>query len=257
MKIIIQSIILNLCRIFLNKRILSNKIILFLFEYLYFKYKLLFEAKEVFLLKKFVPIGATVIDVGANIGYFSLLFADWTGYTGKIIAIEPDNFNFERLSANVLKNNYSNRFLLINSAITDKNRKVNLFINPYNPMDHRISENGKEIDSFTIDYICLNYNIKNIDLIKIDVQGSENLVISGALDAINKFNPVLFIEFEKNIINPNKNINTINNLLIFKYKMYILKDNKFIKIENILNAIYIINLNEYVDILFAKDCHIR
>ena len=49
--------------------------------------------------REFVPDGTLVIDVGANIGFFSLRFAEWVGDGGKVIAIEPEDQKYELISA--------------------------------------------------------------------------------------------------------------------------------------------------------------
>ena len=64
---------------------------------LYPIYKQYFEAGPIDQLREFVPDGSLVIDVGANIGFFSLRFAEWVGDGGKVIAIEPEDQNYENL----------------------------------------------------------------------------------------------------------------------------------------------------------------
>jgi hypothetical protein len=60
------------------------------FEGVYLGYKRLIEAGPVDQLRELVTRGSTVIDVGANIGFFSLRFARWVGPSGRVIAIEPE-----------------------------------------------------------------------------------------------------------------------------------------------------------------------
>src|SRR5260370_40368150 len=61
---------------------------------LYPIYKKYFEAGPIDRLREFVPAGTLVIDVGANVGFFSLRFARWVGDGGKVIAIEPEDKNY-------------------------------------------------------------------------------------------------------------------------------------------------------------------
>jgi hypothetical protein len=64
---------------------------------LYTVYKQYFEAGPIHRLKEFVPSGSWVIDVGANVGFFSLRFAKWVGDGGKVISIEPEDRNHDSL----------------------------------------------------------------------------------------------------------------------------------------------------------------
>src|ERR1700738_3642727 len=60
-------------------------------------YKQYFEAGPIDRLKELVPSGSLVIDVGANVGFFSLRFARWVGDGGKVISIEPEDRNYDSL----------------------------------------------------------------------------------------------------------------------------------------------------------------
>jgi tRNA G46 methylase TrmB len=67
----------------------------------YSVYKTWIEAGPVERLKEFVPPGSTVVDIGANVGFFVLKFARWTGERGCVIAVEPDPENFAALATKV------------------------------------------------------------------------------------------------------------------------------------------------------------
>src|SRR3977135_2308144 len=62
-------------------------------------YKQRFEAGPIDRLRDFVPSGSLVIDVGANVGFFSLRFAKWVGDGGKVISVEPEDRNYNALCA--------------------------------------------------------------------------------------------------------------------------------------------------------------
>jgi tRNA G37 N-methylase Trm5 len=67
-----------------------------------------FEPAETELMRQRVRPGATVLDIGANIGYFTLLMARCVGPSGHVYAFEPEPKNFELLQHNVRRNNYAN-----------------------------------------------------------------------------------------------------------------------------------------------------
>ena len=79
------------------------------------------------MIKQEVKEGNNVIDIGANIGYFTLLFAKLVGPNGKVFAFEPDPTNFSILKKNIEENNYDN-VILSQKAISDKTETTKLFL---------------------------------------------------------------------------------------------------------------------------------
>ena len=135
-----------------------------------------------FLRTKINP-GDFVLDVGANIGFYTVLFSEWVGKKGKVFAFEPDPDNFELLKKNINANGCRN-VIAIQKAVSDKSGKTKLFLSDENKGDHRIwdSEHKREqveIETTTLDEYLLTHSSK-IDFIKIDVQGAEDKVFRGA-----------------------------------------------------------------------------
>src|SRR4051812_10950886 len=82
----------------------------------YLVYKRWFEAKDVEALQEFVRLGSTVVDVGANIGFFTIYFARWAGRNGCVVAIEPELQNLRTLRRRVSREQGSARIELIEGA---------------------------------------------------------------------------------------------------------------------------------------------
>jgi len=161
--------------------------------------------------------GDIVLDIGANIGYYTVLFADKVGKTGKIIAIEPDPINFEILQKNIKENKLFN-VVAVQAAAGKENKKMKIFESEENFGDHRmwespsgqnplpdkpefpLEEGGtskKSIDVFCrrLDDLLKELEYKKIDFIKMDVQGFESLVIEGGKETIEKNKPIIFFEY--------------------------------------------------------------
>jgi FkbM family methyltransferase len=162
-------------------------------------YKNHFEAGPVDRLKDFVPIGSLVIDVGANVGFFSKRFAQWVGERGKVIAIEPEDVNFRHLIASLESKGLAARVTSIKAVAAGAPGKMSLRINNVHPGDHRISPDGSgiSVDAVTLDGLVDDKRPSRPSLIKIDVQGAEMLVLSGAHDILRDAKPALFVELSE------------------------------------------------------------
>lgn len=133
---------------------------------------------------------SVVVDVGAHVGFFSKLARDLYPHS-LIYAIEPVPIIFYCLAKNFLedKNVY-----LYNIAISDKTKKVTMKFNAERTETSKISKTGNiHIQAKSLDDFIKEQNIKRIDLLKIDTEGFEELVLSGAYKALS-ITKYLFIE---------------------------------------------------------------
>lgn len=162
---------------------------------LYDLYKLGFEAGPIEQLRPYAPEGALVIDVGANVGFFTLRFARWVGPEGRVIAIEPEQQNFAELTRRLEEGKLAKR-VEAHRAVADANPgEVRLVINPDHPGDHRLGEQGLPVPAVTIDGLTEHLS-RTPSLIKIDVQGAEMRVLAGAERTLQHAKPALFIEVD-------------------------------------------------------------
>ena len=128
--------------------------------------------------------GDTFVDVGANIGYYSLLASKLVGEGGAVVAIEASPKTFEKLQANLALNGVSN-VRPVNLAAADSERTVKLF----RGHDHHIGlatildDSGFdlecEVETAPLSKILRLNEIERARIIKIDVEGAEFLVVSG------------------------------------------------------------------------------
>lgn len=138
------------------------------------------------LLRREIRPGDVVLDIGANIGYYTIQFADLVGPTGKVIAFEPDPINFGLLKRSVEANGFTN-VELVNAAVSDRSGSCSLHLSPRNPGDHRIGFTGArksvEVTVTSLDEFFKGRNPR-VDLIKMDIQGSELHAVRGARGVI-------------------------------------------------------------------------
>lgn len=149
-----------------------------------------YEKLETELIKKEIKKGHRVIDIGANIGYYTLLFSRLVGEKGKVFAFEPDPTNFSLLKRNIEENSCGN-VILEQKAVGERVSSGKLYLSEENKGDHRIYEPGEKRESVVIEIISLDEYFKNtdsIDFIKMDVQGAEMKVLRGMEEILKKGN---------------------------------------------------------------------
>jgi FkbM family methyltransferase len=145
--------------------------------------------------------GMTVIDIGANIGAFTLHFAKLVGPKGKVIAFEPMSWAFAKLERNIALNDFANitpeRMALSNE--TRVNRVVDFRASwpldkTSQPRDSSVSREREAVDFTTLDEYLKISQYGRIDVIKIDVDGYELKVIQGAIETLKLHKPLILLE---------------------------------------------------------------
>ena len=158
-----------------------------------------YEAFERRITAEEITRGDVVVDIGANIGFFTLHFARLVGPEGHVFAFEPDPGNFRLLQQNVQENGYEN-VTLIPKAVSNSSGKTRLFLCDSNVGDHRIYDSpGEERTSVEIETIRLDDFLagseRPVDFIKMDIQGAEMLALEG-MESTLRDNPTLKMLFE-------------------------------------------------------------
>lgn len=144
------------------------------------KYSLL-ESFETSIVQKLVKKGMTVVDIGANIGFYTLQLAKLVGPGGRVYAFEPDPENFRLLKKNLQTNRIKN-VLPIKKAVSNSTGRVRLYLCEEHHGNHKIYDEGTgrttiSIPSVALDDFCGN-KIRP-DFIKMDIEGAEYLAICG------------------------------------------------------------------------------
>jgi FkbM family methyltransferase len=158
------------------------------------------------IIRDNIKEGDIVIDIGANIGYYTLIFAQLVGSSGKVFAFEPEPKNFEILRKNIEINNYQN-IIAEQKIVSDESGMTKLFIAEQGIVGHRINQQKSsqkfiEVESIILDNYIKKLNLDNkINFIKIDVEGSEPKVLEGAKEIMQKSNQLkIFTEFNREFV---------------------------------------------------------
>jgi FkbM family methyltransferase len=151
---------------------------------LYLLGKRLTEKHELALLRRLVRPGMVVADIGANVGFYALEIAAAVGPSGRVLAFEPDPFNFHWLRSRCLGVGNVRSFPL---ALGDRAEDATLYISAYNRADNRVGQHQGEdhveahtVAVQTLDDVAADNQLPAIDALKIDVQGFEQRVLRGA-----------------------------------------------------------------------------
>jgi len=158
-----------------------------------------YEPQETELIRQHIKSGDTVLDIDANIGYFTLLMSKIVGPQGRVFAFEPDPDNFALLQKNIALNNCPT-VIAVPQAASDRNGLLKLYLSSSNLGMHRTypsryCQNSVEIQAIRLDDYLRDMNV-SIDFIKIDTEGSELAALAGMAETIKKSSPLkLLTEF--------------------------------------------------------------
>jgi FkbM family methyltransferase len=137
-----------------------------------------FETETTQLIMNLVKPGSFVIDIGAHVGYYTLITAGLTGESGKVLAFEPDPTNHSLLLSNIELNGFQN-IAVVNKAVSDRTGAGILFQTKldsgrHSTYQHDIPLAGTvDIETVSLDDILKEQGNPKVDLIKIDVEGAE------------------------------------------------------------------------------------
>jgi FkbM family methyltransferase len=155
-----------------------------------------YEAEFKKITRTILKKGDHVLDVGANIGFHTLFFAELVGKLGSVTAFEPVPCNYNILNDNIGLNKFD-QVTCKKIALSNKNEQLSIFIDEKttNPGAFNLFDRGGDtlIDCCIGDEIVGN---RKVDFIKIDVEGYESFVIEGLLETIKKNRPKIMFEYD-------------------------------------------------------------
>lgn len=131
------------------------------------------------IVEQFSPkTGDIVIDVGAAFGFYTILASKKVGQAGKVVAIEAQPNIFDMLNRNIKLNKLTN-IISLTYALYSKKTTLKLY-NTYSVMQERAGQSYIEVSADTLDNLLSQARIKEVNWIKIDVEGAEYEVLKGA-----------------------------------------------------------------------------
>lgn len=148
--------------------------------------------------------GMTVVDIGANLGYFTVIAASRVGASGKVFSYEPDPRNFDLLKTNISANGFEN-VTAFPIALSDRAGERKLFFGD-NQCTHSFGDkigHGRfeSVVTDTLDGSLKVSGRPKIDVIKMDIEGAEPVALEGMMETIARNQKLTMIfEFHPNAI---------------------------------------------------------
>jgi FkbM family methyltransferase len=166
-----------------------------------------FETDIVELVNKYLDPQKDVLDIGANVGFYTVLFSKIINKDRKVLAVEPAPLVLEYLRRNIERNGCTESVLIFTGIATnvrgdcqiniiqgmEEFSSIGKIVHPYVAQKKSISVTVK---GDTIDNLVHNYGFRP-GFIKIDVEGAEYLVLKGAMNTIQTYRPVIIFELSK------------------------------------------------------------
>lgn len=156
----------------------------------------IYHPKMTQVVKETVREGMTCVDVGAHIGYFTLIMASLVGDSGQVYAFEPEPNNFQLLVKNIEINGYRNA-VPVCKAVSNINGRAILHVDKLGMGSHSLATIPgsilMQVDVQTLDSFFSDF--RTIDFIKVDVEGAEMAVFQGMERIIERSKLMIITEF--------------------------------------------------------------
>jgi FkbM family methyltransferase len=154
---------------------------------LYDKYKSISERSNIAVVRRCLKAGHHVLDIGANVGFYTRLMADCVGPAGRVDAFEPAPVNHamlvERLRA------YP-QVRVHQAAVTERSGTVTLHLSPDLNVDHRTFATGEQRETIDVAAVAVDDVFRNdsraVHFIKLDIQGAEYEALLGMTEVVGR-----------------------------------------------------------------------
>jgi FkbM family methyltransferase len=155
---------------------------------------------ELLYLERVLSPGKVFVDAGANFGIYTLLASKIVGEAGRVISFEPSSRVFPVLQRNIALNGFKN-VLAFHVALTDKPGRARLYYHAAVGCDSLGKDasfeqdaRAEDVSTESLDNVLKQSSVGRVDVIKMDVQGAEELALRGAIEIVTSTRPVVIFE---------------------------------------------------------------
>jgi FkbM family methyltransferase len=216
------------------------------------------EKLETNVFRNYLKPGMSVLDLGANIGFYSLLASSIIKPNGKVIAFEPFPGNIKIIKSNIAENSFKN-MIVVEAAVSDHVGRSFLYVSPYYFSEHSLfdyhyssglnKDNTKiEVNVLTVDdYLENHSNDFKVDFIKMDIEGSEKKALKGMRKVFDENEQlVMLTEFwPQGFKNDNEDpVDFLVDLKKLGFDIY--------HVDEVEEKVYPVSVNEFYDIMIKR-----
>lgn len=194
------------------------------------------------LFRRIVGPGMTVVDVGANIGFYTMLAASLVGPAGRVVAIEPNPVNVKLIEASRRENGFQN--VEVHAVAANDTQGALVLNTSYsNGSVHGLSDNLASLFRSELVYgaqLDRLLELDRLDFLKIDVEGAEHRALSGFKETLKRFRPTIVTEFSPAVL-PNEGRDYLSFLFELGYRVGVVQpsgavDDKGVDREAVVQA---------------------
>ncbi|QRN82701.1 FkbM family methyltransferase [Chloroflexota bacterium] len=152
-----------------------------------------YEMNKRLAFEREITPGTVMYDIGANVGYFSLLAAELAGPEGQVYAFEPLPRNVKFLEKHI-KINKCDNIEIVEAAVSDHSGEVHFNLGASTAMGHIAESGGIQVKMVALDEMLASGELQPPDYMKVDVEGAEYEALKGARTLLEKYHPLLFLD---------------------------------------------------------------
>ncbi len=157
-----------------------------------------YEVSFATVLRKALSPRMTVVDIGANIGYYTLIASATVGSEGRVIVYEPEPENLDILKTMIATNRLEN-VTVVPTAVGESVGQATLYVDPHNKGKHTLlpvsGNTPTTVATITLDASLQHLDVGRVDLIKMDIEGWEIKAFHGMQNTLKRDHPKIFFEF--------------------------------------------------------------
>jgi len=157
-----------------------------------------FEPASTKWVQRLVYPGNSVLDVGANLGYYSVLLAAQVGTAGRVTAFEPTAYYRDVLMRNLQANELAGRVHIIPYGLSSETASFEIGFGECSATLHWVEDQPpvrqERIELYALDEIWPSLGLNSLDFIKADIDGHEPAFLQGAERTLSRYRPILLLE---------------------------------------------------------------
>lgn len=169
-----------------------------------------YEKENIGFLKRVIKPGDVIIDIGAHLGLFSVISSQLAGKAGKVYAFEPSPDTYEALQQVIRLNSGNSQVYCFHQAVSDRKGEAVFYLSKDAGSNsnslvqkHQMNRKSISVSCTSLDDFAKDHLLQNINLVKIDAEGSELQVIRGSIHSLKNYRPFVILAVHPRLMQNN------------------------------------------------------